>query len=327
MKLALMLLLASEMFELVTLAPGVHAALVKPRPPTYVFANALIVVGSKAALVVDTHQSPSAAAELVGEVRRLTDVPVRYVVNTHWHGDHVYGNETYRESFPGVSFLGHHTTRYDVLGPGRKYREEELVELPQSIRDREERLLADELTDDERARIQYSLSARTRYLGELQSLEIVPPDVTFSSKLAVDLGDRIVELHHLGPAHTRGDVVVYLPGERILAAGDLLEDAFPYFGDASPSGWADALDAIAGFETEVILPSHGPVLRDRELLEVERGLLRSLVTEVQRAIAEGKSLEETKKDVTLDGFRDFFGGGEAYRAGVEAAVERAYRVP
>jgi cyclase len=325
MKLLLLLALTGEMFELVPLAPGVHAALVKPRPPTYVFANALVVVGSRAALVVDTHQSPSAAAEIVEEVRTLTNVPVGYVVNTHWHGDHVYGNETYRKSFPAVSFVGGHTAREDVLGPGLKYREEELEELPRSIQEREERLRSGELTEEERARVQYSLSARSRYLEELRALEIVPPDLTFSGALTIDLGGRVVELHHLGPAHTRGDVVVCLPGERILAVGDLLEDAFPYFGDASPAGWADALDRVAAFEADVLLPSHGPVLRDRELLEVERGLLRSLVTSVRGAVAEGKSLEETKREIALDGFRDFFGGGDAFRSSVDAAVERAYR--
>lgn len=322
---------AAEMFDLEKLAEGVYAALVKPRPPTYVFANSLIVIGTDAALVVDTQQSPSAAEDLMSELERLTDVPVRYIVNTHWHGDHVYGNETYRRSFPGVVILGHDSTREDVLGPGVERRQEELRTLPETIREREAMLASGDLTDEQRARVEYSRSARTRYLGELQHLTLVPPDVTFSTSVVVHLGGGFdVEVHHLGPAHTRGDVVVYLPREEILAVGDLLEDAFPYFGDSYPSGWATALERIGRFDAETMLPSHGSVLRDRELLDVETRLLRALVTNVKRAVGEGKSAEETQTEVTLPEFRSFFTGDAperlaGYQQAVAAAVARAYQ--
>jgi glyoxylase-like metal-dependent hydrolase (beta-lactamase superfamily II) len=322
---------AGEMFDVVRLADGVYAGLVKARPPTYVFANSLIVIGTDAVLVVDTQQSPSAAEDLVSEVRALTELPVRFVVNTHWHGDHVYGNETYRRHYPGVLFLGQHRTREGVLGPGVAYREEELRTLPESIREREEMLASGKLTEVQRERVEYSRSARTRYLGELRALTIVPPDVTFASSLTLHLGGGLdVEVHHLGPAHTAGDVVVYLPREKILEVGDLLEDAFPYFGHAYPAGWAQALERIGEFDANVLLPSHGPVLRDRELLDVETRLVRALVAEVQRAVEEGKSLEDTRKQVTLDEFRSFFTGDaperlEGFQQSVGEAVERAYR--
>jgi glyoxylase-like metal-dependent hydrolase (beta-lactamase superfamily II) len=321
---------AGEMFELVRLDEGVYAALVKPRPPTYVFANALVVLGDDAVLVVDTHQAPSAAEEVVAEIGKLTSLPVRYVVNTHWHGDHVYGNQTYAKHFSGVAFVGHHATVEGVLGPGVAYRDEELATLPESIREREARLASEALTAEERERTDYSRRARTRYLEELRSLQLVPPNLTLTTKVAVDLGGRIVEIAHLGPAHTRGDVVVYLPREKILAVGDLLEDAFPYFGDSYPSGWADAVAAIARYDAGVLLPSHGPVLRDKELLETESRLLRSLVDEVRAALAKGRTLEETQSEVTLDAFQSFFTRGDPeripnFRDSVRQAVERAYR--
>jgi glyoxylase-like metal-dependent hydrolase (beta-lactamase superfamily II) len=211
-----------------------------------------------------------------------------------------------------------------------KYREEELRTLPESIREREARLAAGTLTAEERERVDYSRRARTRYLDELRSLRLVPPNLTFATELSLDLGNRRVVVSHLGPAHTRGDVVVHLPEERILAVGDLLEDAFPYFGDSYPSGWADALESVARFHAAVLLPSHGPVLRDRELLDVERRLLRALVDGAGGAVARGRTLEETLREVTLDDFRSYFTRDaperlDGFRESVREAVARAYR--
>ena len=96
-------------------------------------------------------------------------------------------------------------------------------------------------------------------------------------------------------AHTRGDVVVHLPAEKILAVGDLLEDAFPYFGDGYPSGWADVLERIGRLDASVILPSHGPLLRDRELLTMETRLLRTLVDEVAGARGRGLAARRRRR--------------------------------
>ena len=103
----------------------------------------------------------------------------------------------------------------------------------------------------------------------------------------------------------------------------LLEDAFPYFGDGYPSGWADALERIGRLDASVILPSHGPLLRDRELLTMETRLLRTLVDEVAAARGRGLSLEQAKTSITLDAFREHFPSG--FETGVAAAVERAFQ--
>jgi cyclase len=327
---------AEEFFDLVEIAQGVYGALVVDRPPTYVFANALVVIDEAGVVVVDTHQSPSAATALVGKIEALTEAPVRYVINTHWHGDHVYGNQVYRDRYPGAVFIGHQSTREDMLGEGVARRAEELEALPESIHQRELWLETGKgpegrpLTEALRERLEYSRSARTRYLAELGAVDLVPPNLTFERKLVLYLGRRTVEVRHLGRAHTRGDVVVYLPDVKILAVGDLLEDGFPYFGDAYPSGWAKALQEVGSLEAAVLFPSHGPILRDRELLDVETRLLSTLTEDVRQAVADGLSIEEAKDRVVLEEFRSFFGGddparAEDYRENVRAAVERAYR--
>ena len=150
-------LLAGVAFEIVQIHEGVYAARVQPAPPMYVFANALIVVDDEGVTVVDTPQSPAAA--LVDEIRKLTDKPVRFVINTHWHGDHVYGNQMYRDPFPDVVFVGHRTIREDMLDLGAAMLAEELETLPETIRQREMWLSSgkgpdgEELTTERRERI------------------------------------------------------------------------------------------------------------------------------------------------------------------------------
>lgn len=307
---------ADQVFHLQKLADGVYAAIVDPYPPMYVFANSLIVINDEDVLVVDTQASPSAARALLAEIRKLTDKPVRFVVNTHWHADHIYGNQVYRDAFPRADFIAHDTARRDILTRGTAYVEEERETLPPSIAQREQWLETGigpdgrPLTEDLRRRIERSARLRREHLAELDTLEIVPPAITFEHSLTLYRGDRVIELLHFHPAHTRGDIVVYLPQEKILAVGDLLEDAFPYFGHGYPAGWLATLKEIDAMDADTFLPAHGSVLRDRMLLDTETRLLASIVGQVQQAFADGLSLEETQKKVNLEEFRRFFTGGD-----------------
>ena len=320
-------LLAGVAFEIVQIHEGVYAARVQPMPPMYVFANALIVIDDEGVTVVDTHQSPAAAEALIEEIRKLTDKPVRFVINTHWHGDHVYGNQVYRDQFPDVVFVGHRTIREDMLELGGEMLAEEIETLPETIRHRETWLSSgtgpdgEELTAELRERIEYSHRVRTSYLEDLRTLELQPPELTFQRELTLHRPGRTIRVLHFGRAHTRGDVIVYLPDVGIVAAGDLVEDAFPYFGNAYPAGWASVLEELGRLDARVILPSHGPVLRDRELLELETRMLRTLVDEVARAVRAGMTLDETQAAVKLDELRDAFPDADE---GMRTAVERAY---
>ena len=319
---------AAALFEVVTLAEGVHVALVRPDVPSYAFANALVIEDDESVTVVDTHQLPSAAEELIDTIVERTGKPVAYVVNTHWHGDHVYGNQVYRRRFPDVRIVGHRSIADDLASRGRAFLEEELEALPASIEERSGWLESgtgpggEPLTDALRERIEVSLRLRRGYLEELQSLELVPPDVTFDDELELERPGRTIRLIHMGPAHTRGDVVVFLPDAGIAAVGDLLEEgAFPYFGDATPSGWAEALNRIGALEADVLVPSHGSVQRDRRLLQYHFRLIRGMQHEVEVAVLRGRTKEQILDEIAMEGFLEDLPGSEA---NVRIAVEKVY---
>lgn len=300
-------------FTFEALAEGVWVARVLSRPEAYAFANSLVVVGEDGVLVVDTQQSPTAARALIDRIALWTDRPVRWVVNTHWHGDHVYGNVAYRDAFPGVRFLAAAGTVEGMRGPGARQRAEELESLPGSIADREAWLAEGRLPDervldaDLREQVAYSARLRAAYLAELEALEIVEPEVFVDGRRTLDLGGRSVELVLLGPAHTVGDLVVRVPDAGVVAVGDLLEaTAAPWIdGAASLVGWRDALERLADFPETLRVPAHGDVQREGWLLAGERALFGDLVTEARRAVAEGWSVERVRSEALLEEHRAF----------------------
>lgn len=329
---------SGSVFRVEELADGVWAALVVRRPAAYAFANSLVVEGPEGVLVVDTQQSPAAARALLELIRARTDAPVRWVVNTHWHGDHVNGNQVYRNAFPDVHFVAQITTREQMLTAGRADREEEIANLPTSIEDRKEWLATgrgpdgSDLTPDQVEAVRYSLELRQAYLAELRDLRETPPDLTFRDRLTLHLGGRTVVLRHLGPAHTPGDIVVHLPGSGVVAVGDLLEEGPLWLEGADVPGWAGALSELANLENaRVFLPSHGGLQRDNGLLRLQASFLGSAVAAARQARAAGRSEEEAAAEAAahLDRFRAGLAelglDGEAFEEHARSAVLEAYR--
>ncbi len=219
--------------------------------------NVSLVGGRDGLLVVDTYASTAAAQLVLDDVRRLGAGPVTAVVNTHEHFDHVLGNAAFRTAYGPVPIHAH---------------EHAAAAIPAAMRALQEQVRAD---GDEPRR------------AELLATEIVAPDQTFSSALALDLGDRLVELVHPGRGHTGGDLVVRVPDAAVLLAGDLVEESGPpaYGEDCWPMDWPLSLAIVLGLVAHdwTIVPGHGtPVSRD--FVEEQRNTI-GIVAETIRDLA------------------------------------------
>jgi cyclase len=322
-----------EIFQLDTIAPGVIVAQVVRDPAAYAFANSLIVIGDDGVLVVDTQQSTTAARALIAEIARITAAPVRWVVNTHWHADHVNGNQAYAAAFPDVEFIAHESLTEDMAILGTAARAKELAELPTSIEARQTWLSTGTgpdgaaLSDSARAVVARSLRLRQAYLEEVRGIVPVPPTRTFDERLELHVGRHRVVLLHAGPAHTRGDILVMLPDLRIIAVGDLIEHGLPWFADSWPRGWQEALRVIAQLDPGMIVPSHAPPHADRNLLDDHLALFEAILHGVsQSAPLEGSGLasaehgwpELERRFTTRYGV-----SASAFRAAIDSARARA----
>lgn len=235
--------------------------------------NATVIVNDRDVVVVDSHVSPAAAWALLRELRAITTLPVRVVVNTHFHYDHAHGNQVYG---PGVEIIGHEDTRRQLLaGRSRQGAAYEglvrvLAQRPESLR----RVIASTADPAVRREAQKRLVQTRRYQAAIDAVTPVAPNVTLNRSLVLHRGAREIHILFLGRAHTAGDVVVHLPRERVLVTGDLVGSGLPFLGDGYIDEWATTLEALKPLAFDVILPGHGPPVRERTRIDDLQAFLR-----------------------------------------------------
>jgi len=321
----------AQFFDVAQVADGVYAAIGK----NGAFCNAAVLVNKDDVLVVDTHLRPLWAHDLIQQIKRTTDKPVRYVVDTHWHPDHVQGNQAYVNVFgPTVEYLAQHNTRDDIIHKAIPSIQDSLHDVPEAIA-KMEKTLADgkdadgkPLTDDARAALPKQIADQKAYLEELRHMQITLPTITFDRSLYLHKpGDRTIQVLYFGKGHTRGDVVVYLPKEKVVATGDLLTNGIPFMRDAYPVEWVATLEAIQSLDWDVAIPGHGDVQHGKKQIGRLIAFMSDLVAQVKSAAAQGMSLEETKKAVNLAGHAPDFPAYKtpaAFQRAAESAVERCW---
>jgi glyoxylase-like metal-dependent hydrolase (beta-lactamase superfamily II) len=209
------------------------------------------VAGDDGLLVVDSRMSHRRGAELRADLRELA-APVRWLVNTHYHYDHCWGNS----AFQGAALWAHDRCPATLVGRSEEWRA---------------RLVADDPV----------------HADEYREVVVVPPRHLFDDVATIDLGGRTVELRYLGRGHTDCDVVVRVPDAGVLFAGDLLENgAPPYFDDGFPLDWPVTVEALLGLVNGPVAPGHGDVA-DRSFVEAQLAELR-LVADLGRQVAAGE---------------------------------------
>jgi glyoxylase-like metal-dependent hydrolase (beta-lactamase superfamily II) len=285
-----------QLFDIKPVADGVYAAIAKPAYRTN--CNAAIVILDDSVLVVDTHSKPSAARGLIAQIKTLTDKPVKYVVNTHFHWDHYQGNQAYPSSWPaGVEIISSEATRESIEERGIPRVRRELVTMPPEIEKLRGQL--EEASDaKQREELQSNLRQAEDYLAELKSMQVTLPTMTFDHSLILHRKSRTVEVLWLGKAHTDGDVFVYLPKERVLVTGDALHGWTPYMGDSYPYDWIRTLDEAEKLDFQNVIGGHGDIIEGKEKFELWKQYFHDLMEETAQAYSEGASEDEAAKRVS-----------------------------
>jgi glyoxylase-like metal-dependent hydrolase (beta-lactamase superfamily II) len=257
--------------------------------------NTGIVVGDDAVMVIDTQATPVMAADVIRRIREVTDKPIKYVVLSHYHAVRVLGASAYQ--------------------PEHIIASEDTLDL---IKERGEQDKASEIG---------------RFPRLFRNVESVPPGLTwptmtFSGKMTLWLGKLEVQLIQLGRGHTKGDTVVWLPQEKILFSGDLVEfDATPYAGDAYFSDWPATLDKLAALKPAKLVPGRGAALQTPE--EVAQGLagtrafIADVFAAVQAGAAAGKDLKAVYQE-TMAALRPKYGQWVIFDHCMPFDVTRAY---
>jgi glyoxylase-like metal-dependent hydrolase (beta-lactamase superfamily II) len=230
--------------------------------------NTGIIIGDDAVLVADTQATPAMAADVIRRIREVTDKPIKYVVLTHYHAVRVLGASAYQPQ----QIIASQDTYDLIVERGEQDKASEIGRFPRLF----------------------------------SNVETVPagltwPTMTFTGKMTLWLGKVEVQLLQLGRGHTKGDTVVWLPGEKTLLSGDLVEfDATPYAGDAYFKDWPQTLDNLAALQPRALVPGRGAALTTPEAvakgLAGTRGFIADVRASVEAGAAAGKDLKTVYRE-------------------------------
>ena len=235
--------------------------------------NGGLIVGEESAIAIDALFVPSMTKRWLKTIRGATKLPVSHLINTHHHIDHTGGNTYFAKS----EIVAHVNARQEMIRFG---------------------MPAD--------RLKAFIPA---FADEYDGMEMRLPDTTYTGQMTLYQGDRAIELLYMGPAHTPGDTLVYLPKEKVLFAGDV---AFHYVApgpfDCHVSGWIRVADRIAEMDVDVIVPGHGPIGTKKDLREM-RDYLALLRTQARRSFKAGEPISEAVTKVKIGRFAEWVEAG------------------
>lgn len=270
--------------------------------------NSVVIVNQDDVLVFDTFSRVSSSRTVLAEIRKITDKPVRYLVNSHHHPDHWSGNEVYAEAFPNIEIIATEESRQYMLNLAKSWPPVWTEELRQAQFDLNEEVRSSKGADgtplaaEQRRKDEDHVRLLRDWVAELMTVKRTYPTLTYNDKLTLRHGGReFLFMSMVGDAD--GTTVLYLPKEKILVTGDLLSYPIPYF-DRELGRVDKSLRMLAQFDADVVIPGHGPAWHDKDYLNLETGILESVVSQVAQFVQQGLvTVEEMQKAVNVESFR------------------------
>ena len=209
------------MTQIEEIANGVYARIVEG------LTNSGIIVGPSEIMVIDSLRVPSHAKALIDDVKRISDKPIKYLIDTHSHWDHSWGNEEFNDSV----IIGHDNC-FKEMNDG-EWNEKWLNTI---------------------------VSANDPWSEEAKTVNITPPNLTFLDEMKIFFDDREIVFKYFGKAHTSGDIFIHLPKENILFTGDVIQNkGIPFFGDSYPRDWLETSKKIINVKPDMFVAGHGKI--------------------------------------------------------------------
>ncbi len=301
-----------------------HNVWVGIRPVSYrapVMTNTTVVIGEKGVLVFDAAGFALQGERIVKKVAELTDKPITHIVISHWHGDHSMGVHKVLERFPDAEVISHEFTARYIASPNMDSVPPRDTKAEDDYRARVEKALATGVRSDGtpvtptmRAFYEDLLANFDFVNEEVTRRQVTRPTRTMTDRLVVDLGGRSVELRHIAPGNTKGDMFLWLPEERILATGDIVVRPTPYGFYSYPRSWAAVLRELKAFNARYIVPGHGEVMTDTAYIDLLAKTMDFVADQVEAQAKAGKSLDETRAAVDWSPVEERFTEGDSMRA-------------
>jgi glyoxylase-like metal-dependent hydrolase (beta-lactamase superfamily II) len=264
--------------------------------------NSVAIISNDSVVVFDSTATPETATTILNEIRKLTEKPVRYLVNSHWHWDHWGGNEVFLAEFPELQIISHEKTVEQLKTVEPRWNDQALKEgLPAYLKDFEQKVADAKSTktaESEIKNMEELLAADKNFLAQKTSLKKTYPNVTFADSMNIHPTGREVQILH-ARAITVGDTYLYLPKEKILVTGDIVLSPFPFaIGGTYPADWLKTLQHFVDLQPSLVIPGHGDV-QNVDFIRSTVAMFQSALEYVKDAKSKGLSVQQAQKSVEL----------------------------
>lgn len=316
----------AKLFDIEKAAEGVFFA--QARPQARINCNAAIFVGAKEVVVVDAHSKPSAATSLIGQIKReITDKPVRYVINTHFHWDHTQGNHAYRVAEPKIDFIASATTKQLMSDLAVARLKASLEQGPAQV-DKLHARASRSTSAEEKAFCADQIRQIEAYQAELKTYTLELPTITLEKSYVLQdaVHDLHIEFH--GHAHTAGDVVVFCPQKRVVASGDMIHGFFPNIADGFPRAWPGTIHSVGQLDFTKILPGHASLQDGRTVMANLGNYIEEITARVVEGKKSGLTVADLQKRITAASLKSLQSNGYgAYLARNNVRFEPSFGAP
>jgi len=302
------------------LAPGVWLGNRPDSTRLPVTPNTTFIIGAEGVVVFDGGNLPLVADRVIAKIREITDLPVTHVIISHWHMDHVLGVSRYLDAFPQVQIIAHPYTRELIA----RYLAQHEQDMRNTVSDNIPAIAAMLEKDahsanpviDARTASWYQQFVDASGLLEEQYRNFVPAysNLVIDGNLSLFTGGREIRILSLGTGNTPGDLVMWLPQEKILASGDIVVWPVPYGHGGHPKEWAETLKKLSAMDFDLLIPGHGDVQSQRDYLELLAATLESVSSQMTRFVAQDMDQATAKAKLDLSPFEAKFTGGDTFLA-------------
>lgn len=296
-------------------ADGVFVGVRDDSPRIPVMGTTTFVVGDTGVIVFDGGGLPLMAERAIEKIRSVTKLPVTHVAISHWHQDHMWGIQAFVDAYPDVEVVAHRNTRDELIArnPGAEARVHAGTgEVRASL---SERLAGDDpMSARERQRLSQFIEDGELLDREYARIRSVTPTLTFEDSLNLPSGERTVQLLHLGRGNTAGDIVLWLPDERIVATGDLVVRPTPYGFGSYPAHWGETLRRVQALDYALLIPGHGDFQRDAGYVDLLIETMDLVTEQMTALVAEGADQETATAQLDFASVEPRFTDGDAFLA-------------
>lgn len=275
--------------------------------------NSVVIEQSDGLVVVDAGGSPPAGRHIVEQIEAFSAKPVKFLIYTHYHGDHNLGAGAFLAAWPKLKIVSTDATRDDMTGKPMDYIKTYGQDYAGEIDFAKAQLKRTVLPPAVRAGWQQMADVGDSIVAGYKDMKAYPATQTLADRMTIPDSETPVEVMFLGKANTDGDAVIWAPTEKVLCTGDIVVEPLPYAAASFPASWIAVLGKIAAYDFTYLIPGHGEVQKDRVYLDKVKAALAEVQRQVEPLARKGVALDDVYKQTDFKSLMQSFTGDDGWK--------------